>query len=74
MRLPFSVFGTSIMNVFFKSCKSNTSLMSFPYLVLFSTMGSSVANQNQTKKIAETGTSQCSYIVMKGAKIFHGHY
>ena len=38
------------------------------------TMGSSVANQNQTKKIAETGTSQCSYIVMKGAKIFHGHY
>ena len=37
-------------------------------------MVSSVANQNQTKKIAETGTSQCSYIVMKGAKIFHGHY
>ena len=33
-------------------------------------MGSSVANQNQTKKFAETGTSQWSYIVMKGAKIF----
>ena len=38
------------------------------------TMGSSEATLNQTKKIAETGTSQWSYIVMEGAKIFHGHY
>ena len=38
------------------------------------TMGSSEATLNQTKKIAETGTSHWSYIVMKGAKIFPGHY
>ena len=38
------------------------------------TMGSSECSLNQTKKITETGTSQWSYIVMEGAKIFHGHY
>ena len=37
-------------------------------------MGSSEATLDQTKKIAETGTSQWSYVVMEGAKIFHGHY
>ena len=37
------------------------------------TMGSSVASQNQTKKFAETGSSQWSYIVMAGAKIFDGY-
>ena len=36
-------------------------------------MGSSERILSQTKKIAETGSSQWSYIVMAGAKIFDGY-